>query len=100
MKYLTAALCLSQAAAFTVVSKPRTDTSLLAEYTPLVGEGKINLKVSECYAADVRSLAVAVGCVSEILRLPPLRISVQLGSRSSFLNSEASFCVYQSSTKV
>jgi hypothetical protein len=49
MKYLVAALILSQAAAFTVVGKARAPTQLMAEYTPMEGEGKINLKVRRRY---------------------------------------------------
>jgi hypothetical protein len=49
MKYIVAALILSQAAAFTFVSQPRMPTAMSAAeaYVPLEGEGKINLKVSQ-----------------------------------------------------
>jgi hypothetical protein len=51
MKYIVAALILSQAAAFTFVSQPRMPTAMSAAepYVPLEGEGKINLKVSQAY---------------------------------------------------
>jgi CDGSH-type Zn-finger protein len=46
MKYILAALLFSQAAAFTLVSQPSTQTRLFAEdYELMEGEGKINLKV-------------------------------------------------------
>lgn len=46
MKYLVAFLLLSQASAFMVApSSNGAQTRLFAEYTPLEGEGKINLKV-------------------------------------------------------
>lgn len=48
MKYIVAALILSQAVAFTFVSQPRMPTVLSAEpYVLTEGEGKINLKVSQ-----------------------------------------------------
>ena len=46
MKYIVAALLLAQVAAFTTVSPlARGQTRLAAEYEPMEGEGKINLKV-------------------------------------------------------
>ena len=47
MKYLFCALVASQAAAFTVVQPSRAATHLAAEYEPMEGEGKINLKVRD-----------------------------------------------------
>jgi hypothetical protein len=47
MKYLAVALICQTAGAFTLAPLPRTEatTRLFAEYEPLAGEGKINLKV-------------------------------------------------------
>jgi CDGSH-type Zn-finger protein len=46
MKYIVASLFLAQAAAFTMVAQPNMQTRLYAaEYEPMEGEGKINLKV-------------------------------------------------------
>ena len=45
MKYFLLALLASQASAFTTVSKPNTQTALFAEYEPMDGESKINLKI-------------------------------------------------------
>jgi hypothetical protein len=50
MKHIIAALILSQAAAFTFVNQPRMPTALSAgTYTPMEGEGKINLKVNQAF---------------------------------------------------
>jgi hypothetical protein len=49
MKYVVAALALSQASAFSIggqSTSTRATTRLAAEYEPLEGESKINLKVS------------------------------------------------------
>ena len=48
MKYIVVALALAEAAAFTTVrsvTRP-TQSRLMAEYEPMEGESKINLKVS------------------------------------------------------
>lgn len=51
MKYIIAALILTQAVAFTFVNQPSMPTALsaAAPYVPLEGEGKINLQVSQAY---------------------------------------------------
>jgi hypothetical protein len=45
MKFFTACLLISQAAAFTVAPQSRAATHLYADYEPMEGEGKMNLKV-------------------------------------------------------
>ena len=62
MKYLASALLLSQASGFAFIPKPRAQTTHLfaADYMPVEGEGKINLKVS----SGLFSLKVMVESIS------------------------------------
>jgi hypothetical protein len=53
MKFIVAALIISQAVAFTFVNQPRMPTVLSAEpYVLTEGEGVINVNVSQALMAD------------------------------------------------
>eukprot|EP00980_Cylindrotheca_fusiformis_P028615 scaffold22620_cov131-Cylindrotheca_fusiformis.AAC.10 len=45
MKFYLTAFLIAQAAAFAPVSKPNAQSALFAEYEPMEGEGKMNLKI-------------------------------------------------------
>ena len=70
MKYIVVALALAQAAAFTTVrsvTRP-TQPRLMAEYEPMEGESKINLKVSGWWMRRLASVCIVwfgvVGTIS------------------------------------